>query len=97
MWVIYSFSIAILNVLLVPTDFPQVVLSVEKTELGISAGLQDRVIQTLAWKLGFDMDVIDCGFVQSVTFRNSLRDQSFVFYGNTPSGIGTCLYVWDFP
>lgn len=39
-------SITILNVLLVPTDFPQVVLSVEKTELGISAGLQDRVIQT---------------------------------------------------
>lgn len=35
-----------LNVLLVPSEFPQVVLSVEKTELGISAGLQDRVIQT---------------------------------------------------
>jgi glucuronokinase len=28
------------------SDFPQVILNVEKVELGISAGLQDRVIQT---------------------------------------------------
>lgn len=27
-------------------DFPQVILDIEKKELGISAGLQDRVIQT---------------------------------------------------
>jgi glucuronokinase len=46
MGAIYSISITSLNVLLVPSEFPQVVLSVEKTELGISAGLQDRVIQT---------------------------------------------------
>ena len=28
------------------TEFPQVILNIEKVELGISAGLQDRVIQT---------------------------------------------------
>jgi galactokinase/mevalonate kinase-like predicted kinase len=27
-------------------EFPEVILSIEKHELGISAGLQDRVIQT---------------------------------------------------
>lgn len=43
---IYSISITSLHGLLVPSEFPQVVLSVEKNELGILAGLQDRVIQT---------------------------------------------------
>jgi hypothetical protein len=28
------------------SDFPQVILDIEKEELGIAAGLQDRVIQT---------------------------------------------------
>lgn len=27
-------------------EFPQIILNIEKVELGISAGLQDRVIQT---------------------------------------------------
>jgi galactokinase/mevalonate kinase-like predicted kinase len=27
-------------------DYPEVILSIERDELGISAGLQDRVIQT---------------------------------------------------
>ncbi len=28
-----------------PTEFPQVILDVERVELSISAGLQDRVVQ----------------------------------------------------
>ena len=32
--------------LLYETDYPEVILSIERDEIGISAGLQDRVIQT---------------------------------------------------
>ena len=36
------------------TDFPQVILDIERLELGISAGLQDRVVQTFGGLVHMD-------------------------------------------
>lgn len=40
-----------------PTDFPLVILNIEKVELGISAGLQDRVIQTYGGVVHMDFSM----------------------------------------
>ena len=39
-------------------DFPQVILDIEKVELGMSAGLQDRVIQTYGGLVHMDFSSV---------------------------------------
>lgn len=71
--------------ILFDAEFPNIILNIEKTELGISAGLQDRVVQTYGGLV--HMDFTDCNRRVYTELDATLLPKFYLIY-NTAAGLG---------
>jgi glucuronokinase len=78
------------------SDFPQVILNVEKVELGISAGLQDRVIQTYGGLVHMDFSgaaAASTGVCPYTPLDTSLLPEMYLAYDAHAGTRRVCFYV----
>lgn len=81
------YGLTLADLMIATEDFPQVILDIEKEELGISAGLQDRVIQTYGGLVHMDFSKSSLsGFKNTYTVLDTSLLPKFYLAYNTNAG-----------
>jgi glucuronokinase len=89
------FQITIEDLKIRKQDLPQVILNIEKLELGISAGLQDRVVQVYGGLVHMDFSMIQFEKLGSGLYTKhdiSMLPPLYLAY-STENGIITCYLL----